>query len=310
MILALKLNSFVICVFGILFLGIGSSFGDSVNLGFLKAFPPVFVGSYCGGVGTSAFLASLLFLILKIKNVDFLFIFIFMLVIYPLYFVTFLYLIKLKKEINKSIKKFDTIKIFEENIEKNQNNVLNETKENQNDENIKPVNSLMTTEAFEEKEANINLILSKETITRIFKKIWKLYVLNISVHFCEFLTISAIISQICYKWKNYYSPDDEPYFIKYSFEYLMLVYQTMVMIFRSSLLCFQMKNTWSFSIPIFVFFIMAFIQSLLKNFLAVWLTTFTIIGIGIFAGISYANLNYLVLNSSKLEKSEKVRNNI
>ena len=76
MILSKAVNSFGICIIGVVFIGCGCALGDAVNLGFMKGFPPILVGNYCGGVGFSACLGSVIYFILKVKGVSFELIFI------------------------------------------------------------------------------------------------------------------------------------------------------------------------------------------------------------------------------------------
>lgn len=102
LILSKKYNTFWLCVVGIWFVGCGCSLGDAVNLGFLKGFPPTIMGSYCGGIGFSACVGSITFLILKISKVGFEIVFAWMLVFCPLYFLAFLILIRLKHQIHNS----------------------------------------------------------------------------------------------------------------------------------------------------------------------------------------------------------------
>jgi MFS family permease len=301
LILSKSLDLFGLCVFGIIFIGGGSALGDSVNLGFLKAFPPVLLGSYCGGVGFSACLGSVIFLVLKIKEIDFIVIFICMLIIYPSYYIVFVIIIRLKTQIDASNKKL--VENFEEKTDP-ESPVESEEKERNKLSDL--VGKLSEINPLENKEASINEPLGKETLLRILRKIWIFPVINISVYIFEFLTISAILSRISLNLKTTMDPFAPTWYLKYSFELLMVIYQFMVLIFRSSLMCFQIKNIYIYIIPVYFFGTFLFIQSLFTSVFPFWVIVINIIFLGSFAGISYCNLNNRVLNHFKLEKSEKV----
>lgn len=131
--------------------------------------------------------------------------------------------------------------------------------------------------------------------------------INLSVYVCEFLSVSVIMSEICKAWKGEFSNASQPWYVRHSYEILMVVFQSMVMFFKSSLICFKLKKIPAFLIPVVLCFCALLIQSLFNQLFPFWIVVIIFAILGTFSGISFCNLNYLVISSPTLDQSEKVK---
>lgn len=216
-----------------------------------------------------------------------------MLFIAPLNFISFIYIIKFKEELNKSSLKKNLLESVESekmNIEESSGNDLN----------------IKSNPVLENKEASINEILTFQSLKRIFNKLIKIYLSNVAIYIFEFLSITQVMHQTSEKLKNSYSKEEAPWWVANSFELLVTIYQTFVFIFRFSLVFYRVSKIYMCATPTAVFALIFFIQSLLSQVWPFWVLVLNISCLGIFAGTCYCNLNYLTLNHHKLHKSEKV----
>ena len=63
------MTSFYLVLFGVLFVGVGSAFGEVSHLGFIERFPSIFVGAWGAGSGVCGLVSSLTYLLLVAINV-------------------------------------------------------------------------------------------------------------------------------------------------------------------------------------------------------------------------------------------------
>ena len=316
-------------------IGTGCGLGDSVNRGFAKGFPAYFVGSYVTGGGVSGLSGSSLYFILKLYSVDSLFVFFLMLIIVPVYLLFFRYLLGLKNYMVSEIKEHSTEQSFkspdssgeETSDGHNLPSQLGNPNQSSNDSTIQissqdhPISKAET----EDTEAKINRPLNWENFKVVFGKIKEIWLCSFFVYLFNYLCLSAVLAQISYNMKNSYSPNldnstnpcamghsadssDCPWNIRLSFEFSILILNVFILPFRASLSLFKVKNFYILPFGMFAVFCLFIVQSLLEKPLPFWLLVVSLGLQGAVEGISVCNLNYLVLNSNKLEYSEKVCN--
>jgi battenin len=298
---------------GCLFLGLGTSIGGLVVLGFIKCFPPIIFSGFSSGTGFAGLLGATCYLFLKYCNASFEFVLSFIAFLYPIYFFAFRSLLKCKFE--NDFKDQQDI-LIEDKFDSNATND-NSQKENLKTDLTKKEFSVDSESPFESKpkvedlsdfelhEARINEILSIRNSIDIlsFQKIY--FFLFFALYFLEYFSITELADRLSSLYQSS-SPKPNSSMI---FATIQLIYQMGVFVSRSSLDYIQIKNTGKL-----VFFLFIIVICLFTQFWSqIMLGSFWLYGIfcvvGIFGGLGYSNIMYQVISHPKSEKNKKVNLN-
>ena len=298
MFLAKLMSSFILVLISCLLIGLGTSIGSLVVIGFIKCFPASVFSGYSMGTGLSGLLGALLYLFMKLFHFSFDSILLVMLLFYPFFGLAFYGIIRIK------------VLITSENQE---NSILTQTNHpyeniSESKANTSTISHQEITENVEEQEARINEELSCENINYINKYInrflWAFYLLYV----LEYISITEIGDQIALKYKKSFISED--YILNKTrhlfFELLQLMYQIGLCLGRSSLDLIKIKKVFLIITLLGLcagsVFFQIYLSYLLNSFF-VYLNFFLV---GVFGGLGYANITYWVLEEKQLEKKYKV----
>ena len=287
MILSIFFENFFFCLIGSTLLGIGCALGDSTLQGFIKGFDPKIISGYSSGTGFAGVSGAFYYLIMfsaGVRNEITLGILTFGCVAYYFFF---LWVLKLKMKLDA----------FRKDIGKEDPLLDDITDEDFKD--FKDVGVLEEEEVeMENKETDINEVLTFTNFPTIFKKI-RYYSLNLGlVYFLEYSCITYLASLASDNFKN-----DKDFLKKESFQILQILYQIGVFISRSSLEIFQIENIHYFTFLQFFMYIIWVIIAC-SNLTNIWLMFFVMFLVGLIAGSSYVNCLYSILKDEKIKKSE------
>jgi hypothetical protein len=309
-------NVFVFSLFGTLFFGIGTSLGDSNDLGFMKGLPSIVASGHSSGTGLSGMVGSSFYLLLKIFNFSFYAVIGSMLVFYPFYGFCFHLALRFKQEWNSVQVKAKENSLLEDEIENETNKEKEGLKKEEQDDANEFFDNDNTTHresdklelemgAIEDQESQINQNLTWQNLKTVWPKSYSYIIAFFTLYLLEYIANSWITSQIIEEFSKKYDPNHQPFFIEYGFELALVVYRVVLFAGRSSLNLFKCRRIWVFILILFVCDIFYFFQSLVGTTFTIVTMYGTIILIAAFGGIIFCNIIYISLENKSLKKSEK-----
>ena len=341
--LAKGINQFCFVILACLLIGLGTSLGTIVVLGFIKCFPPMVFSYYSTGTGFSGVLGAILYLLLKIYGFSFDAVLIVMLFFYPLFGVAFYLMIRVKVKIDQSSNKHISEDI-NNNINDDIDNSINDEISNDiNDDIDNDINSSISDassdqlnihkngesnnicfnqrnmviesenitqrmENLENNEAKINEWLSINSFFHIVKIIWPLLLSFYLVYLLEYICITELAEKIENKFTKE-SPTNDKIYNKTShtfFEILQLAYECGIFISRSSLDLIKIRRTFLIVLGLFFSTCLIIFQIYFTTAWSAGYVYFIFFFVGICGGLGYSNVSYLVFESTILEKKYKV----
>jgi battenin len=276
--------------------GFSTSLGDSVIIGFIKGFDASFFSGYSSGTGFSGLFGALWYLLLKFFDVPFHYVLALLLIGYPVYGISFYNVLKTKHDmVMDSYQKMgDQMNIGEYY---NLQNIEDETH---------LINDPVSIKEVQEQESQINQPLSFSLLKHIMKTLSTLYILLFLTFFVEYISLSYISSQIKSQFsKQFPEKEKTPKHINVLFELLLLCYQSGIILSRSSLDCYKVRNVWIVVSTLFLLGISYFWLSFCVAVYSIWVPLILMFVIGYFGGVSYVNIYYQVLKHHQIRKKEK-----
>ena len=292
MILSISISNFILCLLGSTLLGVGTALGDSTLQGFIKGFDPKIISGYSSGTGFAGVSGAFYYLIMFSAGVRNEYTLSFLVIACIAYYFFFLWVLRLKTELDvfKKINRKNNI-IEEENI-------TEDLIDNDSGELLHNASFQEEEENMENKEADINEVLTLTNLPIIFKKI-RYFSLNLAlVYFLEYSCITYLASLASDNFKN-----DTNFLKKEAFQILQILYQIGVFFSRSSLEILTVTNihyfTYFQSVMYIVWVIIA--CSTITN---IWAMFFIMFLVGLCAGSSYVNCLYGILKDRNIRKGE------
>jgi battenin len=303
--IAKKISVFYLVMIGCIFLGLGTTIGGLVILGFLKCFPPIVFAGFSSGTGCAGLFGSLFYLILKMLETPFEFVLAFILLWYPVYYMFFLFLLKIRFKAEISLNEDGINEVMSEG------NVEDALSTNVDVANIKSINSSNNNliEAipkfkedlsdFELQEAEINDLITLQNSKQVILTLKYLYFLFFFMYFLEYFSVTILADKVSDLAQTTSKKTD-------IFSIIQFIYQVGVFAGRSTLDYHKIKNLNSliFSLLLLVLFLV--FQIYFKYILTELHTYVVFFFIGLFGGMGYCNIVYLVISHSKVEKNLKV----
>jgi hypothetical protein len=299
---------------GCLFLGLGTSLGGLIVLGFIKCFPPIVFSGFSSGTGFAGLFGATCYLFLKMCNASFEFVLGFIASLYPIYFFAFRSLLKFKFETDSATHRDVLIEDYDINQE-NVETIINNSKPDLSRErlsvdskslfNPKAIAPIQTEDLsdFELNEAKINQLLTYENCIKILSLQKISFFLFFAMYFLEYFSITELADRL----SSIYQSSSEDFKNRMIFADIQLLYQLGVFVARSSLDFLQIKGTGRLVWLLFIVVGCQFFQFMAKSvFGIIWLYGIFVL-VGVLGGLGYSNIMFEVISHPKSEKKSKVK---
>lgn len=296
--LAKLFSSFALVLASCLLIGLGTSIGSLVVVGFIKCFPASIFSGFSAGTGFAGVLGAVLYLLLKLFRFSFDSILLVNLLFYPFFGLAFYAIVHIKVLITQKGQEHSILNGPTNNFEDDPSNEVD----------LSSLSQQTVAEDVEENEAKINEELSLANIRHINSVInsylWAFYLLYI----CEYISITEIGEQVSLKYKHMVDSDDlllvKTKFL--FFEIIQLCYQTGLFFGRGSLDLCKIKQVF-----VIILFLGVSAGSLLFQIYSAsrvpaFFVFLNFVLVGVFGGLGYGNIVYWVLQKENLEKKYKV----
>lgn len=280
-------SRFSFVIVGCLLIGLGTSLGAMVVIGFIKCFPSSVFSGFSAGTGFSGILGAVLYLLMKIYNFSFDSILFVMFFFYPLFGIAFMYIIKIKFQILKLSGNSQVFSDVEDDSAPNEN---------------------IDFETMQNNEAQINQELNIENSKHVVKAIWVLIFGFFLVYIGEYVAITELAEKIKIKYV-FVDSEKDILFVKTKhifFEIIQLMYQIGIFLARSSLDFFIIRKIYYVILVLFIVNIFIVTQIYYFVTLGSFVVFISFFLVGLMGGFGYSNLYYLTLDSPHLEKKFKV----
>ena len=298
MFIAKIISSFTLVLISCLLIGLGTSIGSLVVIGFIKCFPPEIFSGYSAGTGFSGVLGAVLYLLLKLFDFSFDTILLVMVLFYPFFGLAFYGIIKIKVLIITE-KKMNSIL---------STNTLEYNNLDEDQEDISNISQISITENVEDREAKINEELSWNNVVYINGFISSYFVAFYLLYVFEYISITEIGNQIAMKYRKSRNPDD--YLLVKTkhlfFEILQLLYELGIFFGRGSLDVCKIKRVYLIIIFLGLSSLSLLVQIYISSLINSFFIYFNFFCVGLFGGLGYANITYWVLQNKNLDKKYKV----
>ena len=295
LILSKQIQLFGFTIVSCLLVGFSISLGDCTIIGFMKCFPAIIFSGYSSGTGMSGVVGATFYLVLKFFSVPFEYIVLSLLVFYPIYGLCFYLVMRLKVQLEESMKQNNNSFVELEEV-----NISIDKKERET-KGMK----LPSIRKLQENESQINQKLSWSSFKRVFKKGWLLYMDLLIMYFLEYISLTAISSQISIQYHQKYPANKAPKVIFVFFEILQLCYQLGVWLARSSLDIMRIKRIWIIVLFLSLATIGFFLQSIFHSMVSYWVPFMVLLVIGFVGGLGYVNVYHQILKHPEVEKKYK-----
>lgn len=269
-----SMAGFFLCLFGCLVMGIATTLGEQTNLGFLKGFAPELISGWGCGTGLAGVFGAGINFVLRYFGVPGYIIFLAMIPTNLIYLFGFMWLKNQKvHQIEKKEHELGSSHSFGEgpNSHKDGN------------------------------EAAINQTLSVRNFKLVWPNIWFLCFNLASVYFLEYGIISGFADPATDQW----TVDPNTKSLHHNaFVLLNFCYQLGVVISRTSLVCFKIKQIWVVTVLQFINYILWAWIGYYKLVPIGWYFPL-MVWVGLMGGASYVNVIYQTLETDQVEKKDK-----
>ena len=323
MMLADNLNIFELTLLGTIFFGIGTSLGDSTNVGFIKGLPPIVAAGHSSGSGLSGVIGSTFYLLLKIFNFSFMDVNIAMLFFYPIYAVVFWRAVCFKKEFDQLIMGEGGNHVegeqseIETPLNKNKNTDSKEVsvdmkepymeiinKDENEDDREEEGRRETTLENVEERESKVNENLNWTNLKIVLPKCYSLVLAYFMMYLLEYICNSWSTSRIVANYSCQYDANP-PFYIKYGFELALVFYRIVLFVGRTTLSFFKCPRVWPLIIILGGMTFFYFCQSMMFAFFPIPIMYVSIMMIAFVGGLLYCNIIYMTLRNTHLPRRQK-----
>eukprot|EP00033_Pygsuia_biforma_P002109 GCRY01002340.1.p1 GENE.GCRY01002340.1~~GCRY01002340.1.p1 ORF type:complete len:394 (-),score=16.02 GCRY01002340.1:89-1270(-) len=267
--------NFMFLVFSIVFIGISSSFGESVLLGYIRNFNSEVVGSWASGTGFAGVVGTALYLLLEELNLSDQDIFLFSLPLVGIYALAFFVVLPSSNDQGKKVSINSTAEDTTLLIPHESNEPL--------------VTASKTEVENDEPETGWTKVWSAWTV------IWWPATQLMMVYFFEYVASTGAAEHIFAK--------DSPRNKSYVYPLLSLCYQLGVMFSRSSLQFFKIKKI-HFLTVIQMCFCAVWLCNASLHFLSIYVGVPFMFAVGLIGGGMYVNTFYL-LNTAEITESKR-----
>ena len=303
MLMAKYFEVFALSLVGTVLLGIGTSLGDSNDIGFMKGLPPIVANGHSAGTGLSGIIGSTFYLLLKVFNFSYYAVIGSMLLFLPFYGWCFHLAVRFKQQWNSV------------QLQNQSHRLLRSDKLSERDSDQRPLGSQDHQETAEELELEINAIEDQESRvndnltwanTRAVWPLARSYILGYFVlYLLEYVANSWVMSQIISEFTEQYGPRHQPFYIEYGFELAFVVYRVMLFAGRSSLSFFKCRHFWVLIVVLLLADAFFFAQSVAGTVFTLYTMYANIVLIAFVGGVAFCNIIYISLENERLKRSEK-----
>lgn len=314
MMLADNLDIFELTLLGTIFFGIGTSLGDSTNVGFIKGLPPIVAAGHSSGSGLSGVIGSTFYLLLKIFNFSFQNVNIAMLFFYPIYGVVFWRAVCFKKEFDQMMMVAGESSEIETPLKEKENDNLREVPVDMKEPYMEIVN-VSENEGergeegtalgnVEDRESKVNENLNWANLKMVLPKCYSLVLAYFMMYLLEYICNSWSTSRIVANYTCEYDANP-PFYIEYGFELALVFYRTVLFVGRTTLSFFKCPRVWPLMIILGGMTFFYFCQSMLFAFFPIPIMFVSITMIAFVGGLLYCNIIYMTLRNPRLPRRQK-----
>ena len=288
MILAFWKNLFILTLLSMVFFGIGTSLGESNNLGFLKGFPTEISASYNSGTGFSGLIGTSFYLLLKIFHFSFYAVNLCILLFYPLYILMFHLACVYQKKYRES-----------------------ESLSNSLSMNLSGDQEPHTQVAVEQEQAQKNNLLNWVHLKKLWPNCRLYFSIFFALYLLEYVSNSWLTSHFISSFTARYDKDNAPFFVFYGFELASVFYRFFLFMGRSSTLIFRFSNIRNSTIILAVIVSFYTLESCLTKVFPLPMMFITLCVIGFIGGVIYSNCIYLLLETQSFNiKNTEIATNL
>ncbi|KAN0037859.1 hypothetical protein ACTA71_000030 [Dictyostelium dimigraforme] len=275
--------NFGFCIAAIAFVGIASSFGESVVLSYMKKFPAELVNGWSSGTGIAGVCGSLFYIAMVAAGLSNSTIFYMMLPTVAVYFLLFFFGLKVPNHLEsinnsqtekQSLVKKDQLKI--EDIDDNKGSGGGGAE-------IAPPGET-----------------KNQRYIRCARLVWYNAVNLALVYFFEYV---ASVGGADLALKK--DPDNKDFFISNAFAIFSFCYQLGVLISRSSLQFIKIRHIGVITILQGINMVFWIVQAKYKMVTSVWILFILMVYCGLLGGASYVNVFYLILHDKKIPDEDR-----
>jgi battenin len=274
--LSVWVNSWGLCLFGVIVIGTSSSFGESVLLGHMRKYSPDIVSGWSSGTGMAGVGGSLGYLLLVAMGLSNVTIFALLAPLGLVYCVLFFYVLVPPPS---SINELSPEQSERVSLVKNMAIPLD------------------TAPPIDDKS-------SKKRYITCLKLVWWNATQLLLVYFFEY--VASVGGSASAQPESYKTSDN--WFLRNSYAILAFCYQLGVLISRSSLHLFKVKKVEIITIlqgANMVFWVVQAKYPMLVGAKEVWVLFALMVYVGLLGGGSYVNIFYLVLNDPKISTFDR-----
>ena len=282
-----QIGSFWIAIGAIVLIGSACSFGESVILGYLKAFPQRYTGAWSSGTGLAGDAGSLYYLGLSSASLSDPVIFATMMALVPVYWTAFVNIRDPSKtgfeSLEQSARRQSTLFEMSDNVVSFPGDGGGGGEEEEDDRGgtRKPRES---------------------TFDRLIRCTG--YVLYFSIHLAAVYFFEYVISvgfAAAAEGTSDETNNSSDYWIRNSYKVFSFWYQFGVLLSRSSLSIYQFEGVWYLTLLQGGFFVLFLFQVLNPgSFMPIWLQFVAMVCVGLFGGAMYVNVFALVMKDRRI----------
>jgi hypothetical protein len=298
-------NIFIFSLIGTTLLGIGTSLGDTNDLGFMKGLPSIVASGHSSGTGLSGAVGTSFYLLLKIFDFSFYAVVCSMLLFYPFYGLCFHFAVKFKQDWNAHLKTLKEERLLTNEKPENEPEMDVLTPEyNRTDTGEEELE--LEVEAIEDQESQVNQNMNWKNFKQIWPKSYSYILGFFTLYLLEYIANTWITSQIVNEYSKKYNHDEKkPFFIEYGFEVALVTYRIVLFAGRSTLNLFKFKRIWLMIIFLAIFDVVYFVHSMTGTAMTMIGMYANIVLIAGFGGVIFCNIIYISLENNILKRSEK-----
>ncbi|KAN0023595.1 hypothetical protein ACTFIV_007982 [Dictyostelium citrinum] len=275
--------NFGFCIAAIAFVGIASSFGESVILSYMKKFPAELVNGWSSGTGIAGVCGSLFYIAMIAAGLSNSTIFYMMLPTVAVYFLLFFFGLKVPNHLDS--------------INSSSSNNSSQTEKQslvKKDQLIEDIDDGGGAELAPPGETK------KQRYIRCARLVWYNAVNLALVYFFEYVA-SVGGGDLAIKK----DPNNDDFFIANAFAIFSFCYQLGVLISRSSLQFIKIKHIGVITILQGINMVFWIIQAKYKMVTSVWVLFILMVYCGLLGGASYVNIFYLILHDKKIPNEDR-----
>ncbi|KAM9994699.1 hypothetical protein ACTFIY_000897 [Dictyostelium cf. discoideum] len=283
--------NFGFCIAAIAFVGIASSFGESVILSYMKKFPAELVNGWSSGTGIAGVCGSLFYIAMVAAGLSNSTIFYMMLPTVVVYFLLFFFGLKVPNHLdctdnNGNNNNNNNSKYTEKQSLVKKDQLIEDIDNNNNDDGGAEVAPPGETK--------------KQRYIRCARLVWFNAINLALVYFFEYV---ASVGGADLALKK--DPNNDNFFIANAFAIFSFCYQLGVLISRSSLQFVKIKHIGVITILQGINMVFWIIQAKYKMVTSVWVLFILMIYCGLLGGASYVNVFYLILHQKNIPNEDR-----